>query len=72
KGAMGNFGVKKIENLPQPVLDFIEGDVVRHKMFGQGTIKEISQTKEDTFVTIEFKGGETRKLSTRFAKLQKI
>jgi DNA helicase-2/ATP-dependent DNA helicase PcrA len=72
KGSIGHVGVKKIENLPQPVLDFAEGDVVRHKMFGQGTIKEISQTKDDTFVTIDFKGGETRKLSTRFAKLQKI
>lgn len=62
----------KIQNLPQPVLDFSEGDVIKHKMFGTGTIQEIDHSKEDVFVTIQFQNGEVRKLSTRFAKLQRL
>ncbi|MDF2614725.1 MAG: pcrA [Clostridia bacterium] len=67
-----NTASKKIENLPKPIFDFTEGDAVSHKMFGQGTITEINKIKDDVFVTIQFKSGETRQLSTRFAKLQKL
>lgn len=63
---------RKIENLPQPVFNFAAGDIVNHKAFGQGTIQEVNQIKDDVFVTIKFKTGETRQLSTRFAKLQKL
>ncbi len=75
KGSIGNSlgqTQSKIENLPQPVLDFAEGDVVKHKMFGQGTIRQIDKIKGDIFVTIRFQSGEERQLSTRFAKLQKL
>ncbi len=62
----------KIENLPKINNEFSEGDVVKHKLFGKGTITEISKTSEDIFVTIHFNDGSKKKLSTRFAKLQKL
>ena len=68
-----NVGVhKKIENLPQPTLDFVKGDKIKHRMFGKGVLTEIEHTSDDVFVTITFDNGEIRKLSSRFAKLQKL
>ena len=70
---LGQSGVKsKIENLPNPVFDFAEGDIVKHRMYGEGTIKKVRQEKGDVFVTVQFRNGEPRELSTRFAKLQKV
>ncbi|MGL4362690.1 MAG: DNA helicase PcrA [Cellulosilyticaceae bacterium] len=63
---------KKIENLPKVEVDFYAGDVIKHKMFGEGTIVQVDKADEDVFVTIEFKKGMTKKLSVRFAKLEKI
>jgi DNA helicase-2/ATP-dependent DNA helicase PcrA len=71
-GAFFNPPKEKIENLPSPVLDFAAGDAVNHKMFGQGTVQKVDQIKDDVFVTIQFKTGEIRQLSTRFAKLQRL
>ena len=65
-------GFTKIENLPKVEETFYEGDIVKHKMFGEGTITKVDQTEDDVFVTIAFKKGMTKKLSVRFAKLQKI
>ena len=63
---------KPAENLPEPVQDFVVGEVVKHMRFGQGTIQEVMQTDKDVFVTIAFENGESRQLSTRFAKLQRV
>jgi len=71
-GSAFNADSNKIENLPQPIFDFTKGDIVNHKMFGQGTVQEVNKIKDDVFVTIQFKTGETRQLSTRFAKLQRV
>lgn len=60
----------KIDNLPQPIPDFNEGDYVKHKMFGKGIIQKVEKIKEDIFVTIQFEDGKIKQLSTRFAKLQ--
>ncbi len=45
-----------------------EGDQVRHKLFGVGTILEI----EGENVTIYFKGKGTKKLNAAFAPLEKV
>ncbi|PHV71939.1 DNA helicase PcrA [Sporanaerobium hydrogeniformans] len=63
---------KPVENLPEPIQNFTVGEVVKHIKFGQGTIKEVMQTDKDVFVTITFENGESRQLSTRFAKLQRL
>ncbi|MGL4799769.1 MAG: DNA helicase PcrA [Cellulosilyticaceae bacterium] len=69
------FGQKqptKIENLPKVEEDFYAGDMIKHKMFGEGTITKVDHTEDDVFVTIDFNRGMTKKLSVRFAKLQKM
>lgn len=63
---------KKIENLPKVEDTYTIGDKIKHKMFGAGTITEVDQTEDDVFVTIDFDRGMTKKLSARFAKLQKL
>ena len=68
----GNTQIAKVENLPKVEQDFYPGDMVKHKMFGEGTITKVDKTEDDVFVTIDFKKGMTKKLSVRFAKLQKL
>ncbi|HET9174586.1 MAG TPA: UvrD-helicase domain-containing protein [Candidatus Saccharimonadales bacterium] len=53
---------------PRYVPDLNEGDGVRHKLFGMGTVLEIDG---DTAV-IYFKGKGTRKLNISFAPLEKL
>lgn len=67
-----NKNTTKIENLPKVEQVFYPGDLIKHKMFGQGTITDVDRTVDDVFVTIEFEKGMTKKLSVRFAKLTKI
>ena len=53
---------------PRYVLDLEEGDGVRHKLFGLGTVLEI----EGETAVIYFKGKGTRKLNIAFAPLEKL
>ena len=65
-------GFSKIENLPKVEETFYAGDIIKHKLFGEGTITDVDETEEDVFVTITFKSGVSKKLSVRFAKLSKL
>lgn len=69
---LGQKPANKIENLPKVEQDFSAGDVIKHKMFGEGTITKVEKTDEDVFVTIDFNKGVSKKLSVRFAKLKKM
>lgn len=66
------FGSDTFESVPtdEPryVPDLNEGDGVRHKVFGQGTVLEI----EGDNITVYFKGKGTRKLNVSFAPLEKL
>ncbi|HVV66845.1 MAG TPA: UvrD-helicase domain-containing protein [Candidatus Saccharimonadales bacterium] len=53
---------------PRYVPDLVEGDGVRHQVFGHGTVLEI----EGDNVTVYFKGKGTRKLNVAFAPLEKL
>lgn len=53
---------------PQYVPELHEGDVVRHDVFGQGTVMEIDGDN----VVVYFKGRGAKKLNTAFAPLQKL
>ena len=69
----GMFGVgKKIENIPGVVENFAAGDQVSHIKFGKGTVEAVKNEGSDAFVTIAFDNGETKQLSTKFAKLKKL
>ncbi len=53
-------------------LDYGEGDRVRHKKFGDGTVKEIATGGRDFEVTVEFDKAGVKKMFASFAKLQKL
>jgi DNA helicase-2/ATP-dependent DNA helicase PcrA len=53
---------------PRYVPDLNEGDGVRHKVFGQGTVVEVAGDN----VTVYFKGKGSRKLNVAFAPLEKL
>jgi DNA helicase-2/ATP-dependent DNA helicase PcrA len=59
---------KAVSDEPRYVPELNEGDGVRHKLFGMGTVLEIDG---DTAV-IYFKGKGTRKLNISFAPLEKL
>lgn len=57
-----------VDNEPRYVPDINEGDGVRHKIFGIGTVVEV----EGDTATIFFKGKGTRKLNLAFAPIEKL
>jgi DNA helicase II / ATP-dependent DNA helicase PcrA len=57
-----------VSDEPRYVPDLEEGDGVRHKIFGVGTVLEV----EGDTATIFFKGKGTRKLNIAFAPIEKI
>lgn len=59
---------QSLSNEPRYVPEVNEGDAVRHKLFGQGTIVE----KDGDMVTIYFKGKGTKKLNLSFAPIEKL
>jgi len=60
--------VEAIDNEPRYVLDLSEGDAVRHQIFGQGTIVELS----GDVAAVYFKGKGLKKLNIAFAPLEKL
>ncbi len=61
------FTVTKAEHLP-----YQAGDRVRHKKFGEGTVKEITEQKRDFEVAVEFDNYGMKRMYASFAKLEKI
>lgn len=53
---------------PRYVPDINEGDVVKHQLFGMGTVLEL----DDETATIYFKGKGTKRLNISFAPLEKL
>lgn len=56
------------ETEPRYVLELVEGDRVRHDLFGVGTVIEV----DDDNAAVYFKGRGTKKLNTAFAPLEKL
>lgn len=59
---------EEIDDGPRYVPELDEGDVVRHQVFGQGTIVEL----DGDVATIYFKGKGAKKLNISFAPLEKL
>jgi DNA helicase II / ATP-dependent DNA helicase PcrA len=51
---------------------FHRGDIVVHKKFGLGTVKDFADMGDNSVVTVAFNTGQTKSLMTKFAKLTKI
>ncbi|MDD5327319.1 MAG: UvrD-helicase domain-containing protein [Phycisphaerae bacterium] len=52
--------------------DFAAGQLVRHKLFGIGTVKEFIDMGGDSVVVIKFNIGQTKTLMLKYANLEKI
>ena len=48
------------------------GDIVVHKKFGIGTVKDFADMGDNSIVTVAFNTGQTRSLMLKYAKLMKI
>ena len=57
-----------VDTEPRYVPDLSEGDTVRHDIFGQGTIVELS----GDVAAVYFKGKGLKKLNIAFAPLEKL
>ncbi|MBA7608706.1 ATP-dependent DNA helicase PcrA [subsurface metagenome] len=56
----------------QTISDFAPGQLVRHKFFGLGTIKEFIDMGENSIVTVEFNKGQTKTLMLKYADITKM
>jgi DNA helicase-2/ATP-dependent DNA helicase PcrA len=52
--------------------EFAPGQLVRHKVFGLGTVKEFIDMGENSIVTVAFNTGQTKTLMLKYARLAKI
>ena len=57
------------ENISQT--DFEAGQLVRHKTFGPGRVKEFIDMGENSVVVVEFDSGQTKSLMVKYAGLSK-
>jgi ribosomal 30S subunit maturation factor RimM len=48
---------------------FSDGQLVRHKSFGLGRVKEFIDMGEDSVVVVRFNTGQTKSLKVRYANL---
>lgn len=53
-------------------LDYREGDRVKHRQFGDGTVKSIVDGKRDYEITVEFDQAGQKRMLASFAKLEKL
>lgn len=53
-------------------LDFVPGQRVRHRIFGEGTVSDVVKMSSDALLTIRFDKVGDKKLMANFAKLEKI
>ncbi len=51
---------------------FKSGDIVVHRKFGIGTVKDFADMGENSVVTVAFNSGLTKSLMTKYAKLAKL
>jgi DNA helicase-2/ATP-dependent DNA helicase PcrA len=51
---------------------FRKGQIVVHKKFGLGTVRDFVDMGDDSVVTVSFNTGHTKTLATKYAKLTKI
>lgn len=68
QGATSEHFQEAVNDEPHYVPDLYEGDSVRHKIFGQGTIMELDGDN----AVIYFKGKGSKKLNISFAPLEKL
>jgi DNA helicase-2/ATP-dependent DNA helicase PcrA len=61
-----------IDDTSQILHDFVAGQLVRHKTFGLGRVKEFIDMGEDSEVVVKFNTGQTKSLMVKCAGLSKM
>ena len=54
-----------------PKKEYSIGDQVEHKLFGKGTVLDIEMSGDNTNLTIQFKGKDSKKIISTYVKLVK-
>lgn len=57
---------------PKSAIGFRPGDIVVHKKFGLGTVKDFADMGENSIVTVAFNSGHTKSLYLKFANIAKL
>ena len=52
--------------------DYSEGERVKHKVFGEGTIVSVKKMSNDAMLEVNFDTVGTKKIMANFAKLTKL
>jgi len=60
------------DNSCQTIPQFVAGQMVHHKSFGIGTVKEFVDVGENSIVVVKFSSGQTKSLMVKCANLTKI
>ena len=55
-----------------PVKQYVEGERIRHNIFGEGKIIKATAMGNDTMVEVAFDSGSNKKIMANFAKLKKL
>ena len=63
---------KNSQKVTTAVPDFNVGDRVKHIMFGEGTIEQVTKMAGDSLLHVKFEKAGLKKLMSSYAKLQKI
>ena len=72
KGFGNMYSSSKKQQSDSISVNYSVGDRVKHKMFGEGIVKEMFSRSGDYQVTVSFDNGTQRKMMASFAKLKKI
>jgi DNA helicase II / ATP-dependent DNA helicase PcrA len=76
--AMGRAEESAISNHQSSIINnqssapFKHGDIVVHKKFGIGTVKDFADMGDNSIITIAFNAGQTKSLMLKYAKLVKL
>ncbi len=62
----------RYDDTDQPVPDFAAGQLVRHNIFGLGTVREFINMGQNSIVVVKFNTGQTKSLMVKYADLSKI
>jgi hypothetical protein len=52
--------------------EFRPGQIVVHRKFGQGTVRQFTDTGENSIVVVRFNSGQTKSLNVKYANLLKV
>ncbi|WP_312645211.1 UvrD-helicase domain-containing protein [Hydrogenoanaerobacterium sp.] len=68
----GGLSAASVSKTPQVKLDIKPGDMVSHKVFGEGMVLSVTPMANDLLVEAAFDKSGTKKLMANFARLKKI